>query len=202
EIRQFYDGGVPEHLYDLCTKVGTFVTLGGIICHNSHMGLQARLLSQSMRKLVGICHTNSVAVIFINQIRMKIGVMFGNPEETTGGRALKFFSSVRLEVRRMSKSDGGELKVGETHIGHRLRVKNIKNKVGSPFNNTVIDLLYDRGFDTKEDVIEYAASIGLVTLGAWCTVKGDENKYRRPDLTDTAIFDTIKLAVEKSQSGD
>jgi len=109
---------------------------------DSHMGLQARLLSQSMRKLVGICHTNSVSVIFLNQIRMKIGVMFGNPEETTGGRALKFFSSVRLEVRRVSKSDGGELKNGETHVGHRLRIKNIKNKVGSPFNQTICDLLY------------------------------------------------------------
>jgi recombination protein RecA len=166
---------------------------------DASMGTHARLMSKAMRKLIGICNTNQVAIIFINQIRMKIGVMFGNPEETTGGRALKFFSSVRLEVRRMSKSDGGELKVGDAYVGHRLRIKNIKNKVGSPFNNTVVDLLYDRGFDTKEDVIEYAASVGLVTLGAWCTVKGDDNKYRRPDLTDTALFDTIKLAVEKTR---
>jgi len=166
---------------------------------DASMGTHARLMSKAMRKLIGICNTNQVAIIFINQIRMKIGVMFGNPEETTGGRALKFFSSVRLEVRRMSKSDGGELKIGDAHIGHRLRIKNIKNKVGSPFNNTVVDLLYDRGFDTKEDVIEYAASVGLVTLGAWCTVKGDDNKYRRPDLTDTALFDTIRLAVEKTR---
>jgi len=165
---------------------------------DSHMGLQARLLSQSMRKLVGICHTNSVSVIFLNQIRMKIGVMFGNPEETTGGRALKFFSSVRLEVRRVSKSDGGELKDGETHVGHRLRIKNIKNKVGSPFNQTICDLLYGSGFDIKEDIIEYAASIGLVTTGAWCTVKGDKERYRRMDLTSEPIFSTIKSAVEES----
>ncbi|MGA2886298.1 MAG: DNA recombination/repair protein RecA, partial [Halobacteriota archaeon] len=156
------------------------------------------LLSQSMRKLVGICHTNSVSVIFLNQIRMKIGVMFGNPEETTGGRALKFFSSVRLEVRRVSKSDGGELKDGETHVGHRLRIKNIKNKVGSPFNQTICDLLYGSGFDIKEDIIEYAASIGLVTTGAWCTVKGDKERYRRMDLTSEPIFSTIKSAVEES----
>ena len=169
---------------------------------DASMGTHARLMSKAMRKLIGICNTNQVAIIFINQIRMKIGVMFGNPEETTGGRALKFFSSVRLEVRRMSKSDGGELKVGETHIGHRLRVKNIKNKVGSPFNQTVIDLLYNEGFDTKEDMVEYAASIGLITLGAWCTVTGDENKYRRPDLTTEPVYATIKSLVKKSQQGD
>ena len=167
---------------------------------DASMGTHARLMSKAMRKLIGICNTNQVAIIFINQIRMKIGVMFGNPEETTGGRALKFFSSVRLEVRRMSKSDGGELKVGETHIGHRLRIKNIKNKVGSPFNNTVVDLLYADGFDIREDMIEYAASIGLVTLGAWCTIKGDENKYRRPDLTADPLYATIKTVVEKTIS--
>ena len=89
---------------------------------DANMGTHARLMSKAMRKLVGICNTNQVTVIFLNQIRMKIGVMFGNPEETTGGRALKFFSSVRLEVRRMSKSDGGELKEGDTHIGHRMRL--------------------------------------------------------------------------------
>ena len=164
---------------------------------DSNMGTHARLMSKAMRKLVGICNTNQVTVIFLNQIRMKIGVMFGNPEETTGGRALKFFSSVRLEVRRMSKSDGGELKDGDTHIGHRMRIKNIKNKVGSPFNNTICDLLYSTGFDIKEDVVEYAASLGIVTLGAWCTVKGSAEKYRRPDLTNEPIFSNIKLAVEK-----
>jgi recombination protein RecA len=164
---------------------------------DASMGTHARLMSKAMRKLVGICNTNQVTVLFINQIRMRIGVMFGNPEETTGGRALKFFASVRLEVRRMSKSDGGELKDGETHIGHRLRVKNIKNKVGSPFNQTIIDLLYASGFDIKEDVVEYAASLGIVTTGAWCTVKGSTERCRRMDLTSEPIFSSIKLAVEE-----
>jgi len=169
---------------------------------DANMGTHARLMSKAMRKLIGICNTNRVAVIFINQIRMKIGVMFGNPEETTGGRALKFFSSVRLEVRRVSKSDGGELKDGETHIGHRLRVKNIKNKVGSPFNQTVVDLLYGSGFDTKEDMVEYAASVGVVTLGAWCTVKGSTERYRRNQLTDPDPYAMIIEGVKNARKSD
>lgn len=164
---------------------------------DANMGTHARLMSKAMRKLIGICNINQVAIVFINQIRMKIGVMFGNPEETTGGRALKFFASVRLEVRRVAKSDGGELKDGETHIGHRLRIKNIKNKVGTPFNQTICDLLYARGFDTKEDIVGHAINLGIVTAGAWCTIRGSSEKYRRPDLTSEPIFGIIKLAVEK-----
>src|SRR5208282_5252604 len=127
---------------------------------DSHMGLQARLMSQAMRKLAGEVAKSGTIVIFINQIREKIGVMFGNPETTTGGRALKFYSSVRLEVRRLSNTDGGQLKSGDIHVGHRMRIKNVKNKVGSPFRETVVDLLYASGFDIKKDMVDYAIATG------------------------------------------
>jgi recombination protein RecA len=162
---------------------------------DSHMGLHARLMSQAMRKLVGLVSKYGVTVIFINQVREKIGVMFGNPETTTGGRALKFFSSVRLEVRRVSKSDGGELKEGDTHIGHKMRVKNVKNKVGQPFNETALLLYYGQGFDQRADLVEYAIDLGVVQPGAWCVFK--EQKYRKDQLTEDPIYDTLKVETMK-----
>jgi recombination protein RecA len=132
---------------------------------DSHMGLQARLMSQAMRKLRGICAINNVTVIFINQIREKIGVMFGSPETTTGGRALKFYASVRLDVRRVSKTDGGEITSGGVLIGHRMRMKAVKNKVGTPFRSTVVDVLYGKGIDRFADTVNYAAEVGALTKG-------------------------------------
>jgi recombination protein RecA len=143
---------------------------------DSHMGLQARLMSQAMRKLRGICAINNVSVIFINQIREKIGVMFGSPETTTGGRALKFYSSVRLDVRRVSKTDGGEILSGTVLIGHRIRIKAVKNKVGSPFRSCVVDCIYGKGIDRFADTVNYAIEVGAIDKagGGWMSFKGEK----------------------------
>jgi recombination protein RecA len=134
---------------------------------DSHMGLQARLMSQAMRKLRGICAINDVTVIFINQIREKIGVMFGSPETTTGGRALKFYSSVRLDVRRIGSADG-KIMSGGVQIGHKMKIKAVKNKVGTPFQETVVDVIWGKGIDRFADTVSYAASVGAIQRsGAW-----------------------------------
>jgi recombination protein RecA len=135
---------------------------------DQHVGLQARLMSQAMRKLCGICYTNQVTVIFINQIREKIGIMFGSPETTTGGRALKFYSSVRIDVRRRK-----EIKEGDVVVGHQLEVKAVKNKVSNPFKSTMLDLYYpgggiQPGLDTIGDLITYASKQGFFEMsGSW-----------------------------------
>lgn len=142
---------------------------------DSHMGLQARLMSQAMRKLRGICAINGVTVIFINQIREKIGVMFGSPETTTGGRALKFYSSVRLDVRRVSKTDGGEITSGGVLIGHRMKLKAVKNKVGTPFRQTIVNVIYGKGIDRFADTISYASKVGAITVnGSWYSFNGEK----------------------------
>lgn len=166
---------------------------------DSHMGLQARLMSQALRKLTGAVSKSGTIVIFTNQVREKIGVMFGNPEVTTGGRALKFFSSVRLEVRRLSNTDGGQLKDGDTHIGHRMRIKNVKNKVGSPFRETVCDLLYATGFDTKKDMVDYAIETGVVTEPAKGWFEFNGQKVRKTDLTVEPIYGTLKMETIKAR---
>jgi recombination protein RecA len=179
---------------------------------DSHMGLQARLMSQAMRKLAGAISNSGCIVIFINQVREKIGVMFGNPETTTGGRALKFYASVRLEVRRLSNTDGGQLKEGDLHIGHRMRVKNVKNKVGNPFRETILDLMYANGFNTKDDLVAYAIMTGVLIEGTktktsegngvpkgWLALKGNENNYRRGDLTMSPLYETIRVEAFKAR---
>jgi recombination protein RecA len=139
----------------------------------SHMGLQARLMSQALRKLTGVASKSGTTLIFINQIREKIGVMFGSPETTTGGRALKFYSSIRLDVRRR-----GALKDGDVEIGHQMEVKAIKNKVGSPKRSTLLDLYYpdasehEAGFDKMGDLVNYGVANGVVEKsGAWYSYK-------------------------------
>jgi recombination protein RecA len=177
---------------------------------DSHMGLQARLMSQAMRKLAGAISNSGCIVIFINQVREKIGVMFGNPETTTGGRALKFYASVRLEVRRLSNTDGGQLKDGDLHIGHRMRIKNVKNKVGNPFRETIVDLMYATGFNTREDMVEYALMTGVLIEGTKTkTVEGNgvpkgwvgfqSNNYRRGDLTQDPLYGNICLEAFKAR---
>ena len=159
---------------------------------DASMGMQARLMSKAMRKLQGVAHKTGTLVIFINQVREKIGVMFGNPEVTTGGRALKFFASVRLEVRRLSKTDGGDVIDPETkqHTGHRMKVVNRKNKVGPPFRETVIDLDYEKGIDTRSDVIQYAVNLGVLEdARGWFIYK--EDRYRKNALTQSPLYEKI-----------
>ena len=134
---------------------------------DSHMGLQARLMSQALRKLTGIINKSKATIIFINQIRMKIGVMFGNPETTTGGNALKFYASVRLDIRRT-----GQIKVGEEVIGNRTKVKVVKNKIAPPFRPAEFDIMYNEGISASGDVLDLAVIHNVVgKSGAWFDYK-------------------------------
>lgn len=136
---------------------------------DSHVGLQARLMSQALRKLTAAINRSNTLVIFINQIRMKIGVMFGNPETTTGGNALKFYSSVRLDVRRV-----GAIKDGEDVTGNRTAVKVVKNKMAPPFTKVEFDLMYGEGISEEGDLLDLAVTAGMVEKsGAWFSINGE-----------------------------
>jgi recombination protein RecA len=161
-----------------------------------HMGLQARLMSQALRKLTGVCHRTMTTIMFINQLRQKIGVTFGSPETTTGGNALKYYASVRLDVRRI-----GALKVGEGIIGNRTRVKVVKNKLAPPFQSVEFDIRYGHGIDALGDVIDAAVARGIIDKsGAYYTF-GDKSlgqgreRVRQSLGDDAALLRTVKDAV-------
>jgi len=137
---------------------------------DAHMGLQARLMSQALRKLTGVISKTKCTVIFVNQLRMKIGVMFGNPETTTGGNALKFYSSVRMDIRRIA-----QIKSAEQVIGNHVRVKVVKNKVAPPFREAEFDIMYNEGISKAGDVIDLAVAKGVVDKnGAWYEYGGEK----------------------------
>jgi recombination protein RecA len=167
----------------------------------SHMGLQARLMSQACRKLNGKCAMNGVTIIFINQIREKIGVMFGSPETTTGGRALKFYASVRIDVRKVWKS---EIKSGDVIIGHDIKLKIVKNKMGPPFREAFATLIYETGIDTTSNFLDYAIDIGAIQQnGAWFVVNEEKiqgkDKVKKLFLDDPKAMSNLKTEVARIQ---
>ena len=162
---------------------------------DSHVGLQARLMSQALRKITGNIQKSNTMVIFINQIRMKIGVMFGNPETTTGGNALKFYSSVRLDIRRV-----GAIKDGDEIVGNETRVKVVKNKVAPPFKVVDFQILYGKGINRIGEIIEYAVKKDVVEKsGSWYSYKGEKigqglNKATEFLRENSKLLDEIEKA--------
>jgi len=158
---------------------------------DSHMGLQARLMSQALRKLTGIISRSKTTLIFINQIRDKIGVMFGNPETTTGGKALKFYASMRLDIRRIAS-----LKKGETVIGNRVKVKIVKNKVAAPFKVAEFDILFDEGISRSSTIIDLAINLQIIEKsGSWILYNNEKLGHGR-DAARMFLKENPKLLEE------
>lgn len=158
---------------------------------DSHMGLQARLMSQALRKLTGIINKSKATVIFINQIRMKIGVMFGNPETTTGGNALKFYASVRMDIRRT-----GQIKVGDDILGSRTKVKVVKNKIAPPFRIAEFDIMYNEGISKTGDILDLAVQHGIVAKSGAFYKYNDETIGQGRDKTKEFLKQNPELLAE------
>lgn len=158
---------------------------------DAHMGLQARLMSQALRKLTAIASKTNVTIVFINQLRMKIGIMFGNPETTTGGNALKFYSSVRMDIRRTQT-----IKEGEDVKGHTVKVKVVKNKMAPPFKEAIFNIIYPNGIDKYSSLLDAAVQFGVVEKsGAWFR-RGDVQLGQGKEATTEALKADPKLAKE------
>ncbi len=166
---------------------------------DSHMGLQARLMSQALRKLTGTIGKTMTSVIFINQIRMKIGVMFGNPETTTGGNALKFYSSVRLDIRRI-----GAIKDGQDVVGNRTRVKVVKNKMAPPFKEAEFDIMYGEGISRSGDLLDVGVNAGIIDKsGSWYSYNGERIGQGRENVKkffqdNPDLFETVDVKVREA----
>ena len=166
---------------------------------DSHMGLQARLMSQALRKLTGTIGKTMTSVIFINQIRMKIGVMFGNPETTTGGNALKFYSSVRLDIRRI-----GAIKDGQEVVGNRTRVKVVKNKMAPPFKEAEFDIMYGEGISRSGDLLDVGVNAGIIDKsGSWYSYNGERIGQGRENVKkffqdNPDLLETVDLKVREA----
>jgi recombination protein RecA len=169
---------------------------------DAHMGLQARLMSQALRKLTGTIGKTNTCLIFINQIRMKIGVVFGNPETTTGGNALKFYASVRLDIRRV-----GSIKNGQDVVGNRTRVKVVKNKMAPPFKEAEFDVMYGEGISQVGDILDVGVEAGIIEKsGAWYSYNGERIGQGRENvklfLADNAdIYAAIDAQLRSSAGG-
>ncbi len=165
---------------------------------DSHVGLQARLMSQALRKLSGTISKTNTIVIFINQLREKVGVFFGNPETTPGGRALKFYSTIRIDVRRAE-----QLKQGENVVGNRTTVKVVKNKVAPPFKNAALDIIYGEGISKESEVIDLATDISLLEKsGAWYSYNGEKISQGKENLrlalkTNRQLYEELETKIRE-----
>ena len=161
---------------------------------DSHVGLQARLMSQALRKLSGVINKTNTIAIFINQLREKVGVMFGNPETTPGGRALKFYSSIRLDIRRAE-----QIKLGTDIIGNKVAVKVVKNKMAPPFKNCVVDIMYGEGVSKEGEIVDLATEIGVLEKGgAWYSYKGEKLGQGKENIKEILKKNTkLKDELEK-----
>lgn len=165
---------------------------------DSHVGLQARLMSQALRKLSGTINKTKTTAIFINQLREKVGVMFGNPETTTGGRALKFYASIRLDIRR-----GEQLKDGDKFIGNKTNIKVVKNKVAPPFKTASVDIIYGSGVSHTGEVLDIASDLGMVNKsGAWYSYKGEKIGQGRENAknylaNNPTVLNELELMIRK-----
>ena len=170
------------------------------VMSDMQVGLQARLMSKAMRKLAGVLNKSSCTVVFINQLREKVGIAYGNPEVTSGGRALKFYATVRIDIRRTEA-----IKVGETIIGNSVKIKIVKNKVAPPFKQCQVDLIFGEGFSKSGEVLDMSTELGLIKkMGSWYEYEGARMGQGRETAKDflKANPDIMKKLIEKLKSGE